>query len=205
MPLNVSDIRTQKGEFSCNLWENENIDLPLTLFYSIEIPLHPFDTGHDYVSQPTSTSISIDWIKFLDPRTGENIRDWRDLLGKEFFIVDEDGGGQGTIYLGTEHCPFNSKIKFLSLSGVTFDVELTLKVAFNIEAIGLDEDGQFVVNAQISFEGLHLYDNDSLPTFSKLKKPLELISDFINLDAFEPELRPYDNPHVDWRQLKPRI
>jgi len=203
MPLDVKQIKPQKGEFTCNLWENSHIGLPLTLFYSIEIPLEPFDSGHDYVEQPATTSIVIEWLKFFDPVTGQNERNWKYLLGREFLITFEDETGEGSIYLGTEHCQFNSLIKFLSISGTTFEIELTLNVAFNIETINLEE-GQFTIKTKLDFQGLLLYDNVSLPTVAITENPMILIANFIDTESYQPDLINYDNPHVHWRQLKPK-
>ena len=205
MPLDINKIQPQKGIFSCNLWENSHIGLPLTLFYSIEIPLLPFDTGHDYVDQPASTSIMMEWLKFTNPTTGQNEANWRSLTGKEFLISYEGDTGEGSIYLGSEHCQFNSRIKFLSLHGTTFDIELTLNVAFNIDTINLADNGEFTINTQVDFKGLLLYDNKSLPTVATTKNEIELIGNFIDIDAYQANLTLYDNPHVKWRQLIPRI
>lgn len=204
MPLDVRAIKPLKGQLTSNLWENSHIGLPLTLFYSIEIPLEPFDSGHTYVDQPTSTSIVIEWIKFLNPVTGQNEKDWRALAGKEYLVSYEDDTGEGSIYLGSEHCQFNSLIRFLSLTDTTFDIELTLGVNFNIDTEGLDDNGQFTIKARADYEGLLLYDNNSLPSFSKFNEPMTIISDFVDKTAYEPKLTNYENPQVQWRQLRPR-
>ncbi|MBX3255352.1 MAG: hypothetical protein KF862_14520 [Chitinophagaceae bacterium] len=205
MPLDTKDIRPLKGLFTSNLWENSHIGLPLTLFYSIEIPLEPFDSGHAYVEQPTSTSIVIEWIKFLNPATGQNEANWKNLVGNEYLISYDDDTGEGSIYLGSEHCQFNSTIRFLSLTGTTFDIELSLAVDFNIETINLNQNGQFSIKVPVDYQGLLLYDNNSLPTFSKTSEPMTLISNFVDKTSYEPELKMYENPHIQWRQLKPRI
>ncbi|HRG91698.1 MAG TPA: hypothetical protein PLZ10_02060 [Chitinophagaceae bacterium] len=204
MPLDIHKIQPQKGEFSCNLWENAHIGLPLTLFYSIEIPILPFDTGQNYVDQPASTSIMMEWLKFANPITESNEKNWKNLTGKEFEITYEDGTGEGSIYLGNEHCQFNSRIKFLDLQDTTFDILLTLHVAFNIDTINLPENGEFIIATQVEFKGLLLYDNQSLPTVALTQNEIELISGFIDITTYQSQLTNYNNPHVHWRQLKPR-
>ncbi len=205
MPLDIHNIQPLQGEFSCNLWENSYTGLPLTLFYAIEIPLSPFDSGHDYVTQPTSTSILMEWLKFTDPTTGLNESNWKNLARKEFLITYENNTGEGSIYLGSEHCQFNSSIKFLSLENTTFNIELTLNVGFNIDTIHLNDNGQFTISAQVDFKGLLLYDNKSLPTVAKAENPMKLISTFIDISVYQDNLTIYENPHVEWRQLKPGI
>jgi len=203
MPLDIKDIKPLRGKLTSNLWENSHIGLPLTLFYSIEIPLEPFNSGHTYVDQPISTSIIIEWIKFINSTTGQNERNWKALTRNEYLISYEDDTAEGSIYLGTEHCQFNSLIRFLSLTDTTFDIELTLAVEFNIEADKLDENGQFTIKTQVDYEGLLLYDNNLLPTFSNINEPMNIISDFVDKTVYEPRLTNYENPHVQWRQLRP--
>ena len=153
MPLDIHEIKPLKGQLSSNLFENESIGLPLTLFFTIEIPLEAFDSGHDYVEQPTSTSIVMEWIRFVDPGAGKPETDWKNLTGKEYEISYEEDTGEGSIYLGSEHCPFNSRIRFLSLSGRTFDIEITLTVDFNIDTIHLDDDGGFTIRTELDYTG----------------------------------------------------
>ena len=166
MPLNIRDIEPINGQMSCNLWENSHINLPLTLYYSIEIPLQPFNSGHDYVDQPTDTSIKIEWITFSDAQNGQQEHNWKNLVGKQFNLSYDDETAEGSIYLGTEHCKFNSQINFLSLNGTTFDIELKMAVDFNIETFNLDEDGHVKIKTKVDYDGIRIF-HTQLPTFQK--------------------------------------
>ncbi len=86
MTLNIKDIQPRKGQMSCNLWENSTINLPLALYYAIEIPLQPFDSGHDYADQPTNTSIMLEWAKFIDQATGRQEANWKNLVDRQFTL-----------------------------------------------------------------------------------------------------------------------
>ena len=84
MSLNINKIIPLKGQLRCNLFENISVGLPLTLYYSIEIPLRKFNNGHDYVSQPVETSIVIDWIRFIGKVDNIQEKNWTELVGREF-------------------------------------------------------------------------------------------------------------------------
>ncbi len=203
MTLNIKDIQPLKGQMSCNFWENLNINLPLTLYYSIEIPLQPFNSGHDYVDQPTNTTIMLEWIIFSDERDEYQERNWKNLVGKKFNISYDDETAEGSIYLGAEHCQFNSEINFLSLSGTTFDIELTMAVDFNIETSNLDEDGFVKIKTQVDYDGLRVY-HTQLPTFQKADNQLALTGKFIDLSVYQADFTRFGNKNVDWKHLKPR-
>ena len=202
MPLNINDIKPRTGTFTCNLWENTHTKLPLSLFYAIEIPLEPFDSGHTYTEQPTETSIIIEWMNFNAGH--QNEPNWKNLTGNSYKLSYEENTAEGSIYLGSEHCQFNSTIRFLSLTGTTFEIELTLAVDFNIETINLDKNGQFTLRTHVNFDGLLLYDKDSLPSIAKIKDPMTMLSKFIDLSVYQPALTAHDNEYVQWRQLKPK-
>ena len=203
MTLNIKDIQPLKGQMSCNLWENPNINLPLTLYYSIEIPLKPFNSGHDYVDQPTETSIMLEWLNFGNNTNGKQETNWKNLVGRQFTLSYDDKTAEGSIYLGTEHCQINSQIKFLSLTGTTFDIELRMAIDFNIETSNLDADGLLKMKTQVDYDGLRIY-HTQLPSFQKAGNQLALIANFVNLDVYQSEITPFDNEDVNWKHLKPK-
>jgi len=204
MSLDITQIKPLKGQFNCNLFENATIGLPLTLYYSIEIPLQIFNSGHEYVSQPVDTSFAIEWIRFIGKSNELQEKNWTNLVGKEFDLSYENETAEGSIYLGTEHCQFNSVIIFLSLNDTTFGVELQMAIDFNIDTINLDQGGFVKIKTQIDFEGLVLYDNSSLPSFESIKDPLDIIGKFIDLNVYQSTLTKYENPNSEWKQLKPK-
>ena len=203
MTLNIKDIQPLKGQMNSNLWENSHINLPLTLYYSIEIPLQPFNSGHDYVDQPTNTSIMLEWAIFSDGHNEQQERNWKNLVGRQFKLSYDDETAEGSIYLGIEHCQFNSEINFLSLRGTTFDIELKMAVDFNIETSNLDTDGLVKIKTQVDYDGLRIY-HTQLPTFQKADNQLSLIGKFIDLSVYQTDLTRFDNENVEWKHLRPR-
>jgi len=204
MTLNIKDIQPLEGQMSCNLWENSYIKLPLQLFYSIEIPLKPFNSGHDYVDQPTETNIVIEWAIFSDRQNKHQERNWKNLVGRKFNLSYDDKTAEGSIYLGSEHCQLNSEIYFLSLNGTMFEIELKMAVDFNIETSNLDEDGLVKIKTKVNFDGLHVY-HTQLPTFQKTNNHLVLLENFIDLSVYQTDLSRFINMNVDWKHLKPKI
>lgn len=201
MTLNINDIKPFKGKISCNLWENSNINLPMSLFYSIEIPLQPFNSGQDYVYQPTETSIMIEWIVFEDLVNGQQEANWKKLVGRQFDLSYQNENAEGSIYLGSEHCLLNSQITFLSLSGNTFEVEFKMAIDFNIETSNLDSDGLVKFKTQLEFEGLRIC-HTQLPTYQKAENKLELLGNFIDLNVYQKELTKFDDNDFDCLMLR---
>ncbi|WP_276483532.1 hypothetical protein [Paraflavitalea pollutisoli] len=203
MPLDVEDINPLAGQMSCKLWENHHINLPLSLYYSMDIPLAPFNSGHDYVEQPTVTSFIIDWMILKDQFGGRQESNWKNLVNKQFSLSYEDGTAQGTIYLGFEHQQFNSEVKFLSLNGTTFDIELRIAPEFDMETVNLDADGFLTLRCAVNFDGLQVY-HTQLPTLQKAPDQLSLIGKFVDLGVYQANLERFENNHVDWKHLKPK-
>jgi hypothetical protein len=200
--LDIKSLNPLKGKMSCNLFENENIKLPLHLNYYVEIPLEEFDSGHDYVDQPTSTSLIIDWIQFKNQNDTQE-KDWKQLEGKSFLISYEQETGEGSVYLGTEHCQFNSQISFLKRTGSTFEVEIQTIINFNIETVNLPKDEVITFKTEVEFDGFLLYDKDTLPSISS-KNPIEVAKSFIELNCYQDDFQNYDNPNVNWLRLAPK-
>ncbi len=207
MILDTKNIIPLKGHLECHLFENEYIGLPLTLYYTIEIPLKPFDSGHNYVDQPTNTSVIIEWIKFCDKEKSKQAKNWKNLVGQEFDLSYKDETAEGSIYLGSEHCQIDSKIKFLALKETIFDVELEMVINFNIEVSNLSKNGRVIINTQIEFIGFILYDFETLPSLKSESNLLKIIDKYIDLNVYETQLNPYkygNYRNADWKQLKPR-
>jgi hypothetical protein len=169
----------------------------------MEIPLQPFNSGHNYVNQPTNTSIMLEWVILRDKINNNQERNWRNLVGRKFDLSYEDETAEGSIYLGSEHCPFNSQINFLSIDQMTFDIELKMAVGFNIETSNLPEDGLLKMRTKVDFDGLRVY-HKQLPTFQKAENKIALTGEFIDLSVYQAEFTQFDNEKVDWKHLKPR-
>lgn len=118
------------GKVSTYWFENLKTGLKKTHFHRIEINLAPFDSGIEYESQPTSTSITIEWLEL-----GENsIRYFEDqkITSKEFPRME------ASVYLGAAHnwCAIsdlrlqiieNSRVKIQGIVEIDFESEAVAK------------------------------------------------------------------------------
>jgi hypothetical protein len=206
MPLQIKDIVPLRGTLQSILFENPSIDLPLSLFYSLEIPLQEFDSGHTYVEQPTHTAIVIEWITFPGGNMQEQESNWQQLVGKKFCLTTEEADlAEASVYLGGEHCSIAiPQLEFINRKGTCFEVALDLAIAFNIDTVGLAEDGLVRLKTAVDYQGLVLYDTNFLPSLQKVQEPLSLIGEFVDLSVYEKKLVRYENPHVHWQLLKPK-
>ena len=205
MPFDIKEVRPLPGAMHCILWENSYTNLPLSLFYSIEIPLQPLNTGHEYVDQPTETSFVIEWIRFEDKQKREQERNWKNLLGREFFLSYNDQNAEGSIYLGSEHCQFNCSIKFNNLNETVFDIELAMDIDFNTATMHLLDVRLSKIGVSLEYEGLKLLPPEMLPSFENEKDPLTHIRRFIDTSVYENVLIPEGIDETRWKRLKPKL
>jgi hypothetical protein len=203
MSLDVKMIKPLNGSMNCYIIENKFTGLPMSLFYSIEIPLEKFDTGHDYVEQPSETSIAIDWILFKDAAGPGQEKNWKKLVGKKFNLSYEDKSAEGSIYLGSEHCYLNCEILFGNLTETVFDIEIVMAIDYNIETINLDPDGLLRLSAKLNFEGLRLTDAQ-LPPFQNDAERMQFVNGFIEPSVYNSKLVECANEYNKWRQLIPK-
>lgn len=207
MPLDARNIKPLKGTMYCFLWENASVGLPLKLYYHIDIPLEPFDTGHEGVAKPEPTGLDIGFIKWQTankPQEGN----WRNLVGNEYKLSSlmPVETGAGSIWLGYEHCPFDSVIRFQSLSGTTFHIAIELDIDFNVEVVNLPASGQITLSAQLEFEGFKLFEGNTLPTVAAAGDPLQLAGTFLDTSVYEPYLSTITGRSpANWRLLKPKV
>ncbi len=197
MPLDINHLKAKPGTMKCNLWENENAHPPLSLFYSMEIPLEPFDNGHDWDEQPCETALRMDNLIFDDDQ-GEQIKNWTDLIGKEFDLSFDNETEDSSIYLGTEHCQFDSYIHFTHLEGTMLDIELALDINFNTATINLPEDGLVRFQTKVNFEGLLRYPSQKFPPPDALKR-------LVHFDVFQDQFQEYQTRFRTMSILPPRV
>ena len=200
MFINIADIRPKKGVLNCYLWENEQIDLPLSLYYSFNIPLEikcqPLDTS-------IITSIVIEWAILIDSYESQQEKNWKQLVNLNFELNYNDESAEGSIYLESEHCRLNAEIRFINLNKYTFDIELTIAANFNIDVNGLDKNGCFSIKTQLDFDGLHIYPSQ-LPSYQSAIDPMAIIGNYIDLKEYVSEIIQYEDHNIDSLHLKPK-
>ena len=87
--------RPLEGVIECYWFENPNVALARTLFHRIRIPLAPFDSGLDYVSQPEETELVVEWINLGldDPAELDGIK----------VATGQNPDMEASIYIGAAH------------------------------------------------------------------------------------------------------
>lgn len=140
--MDTLSLIPQRGCLMAKLFENEHIKLPLTLFYSIFIPLSEIEV----YGEKEDTEVMLEWIRFP-------VRSWRELANQEFRLppYPEEGYVDGSVYLGHVHNPADvDRIKFGELRGNTISIEID--IAFDFEQEGPAEFGVVDVQWKIEIE-----------------------------------------------------
>lgn len=168
----ASALQALAGAMRARIYQNQHIGIPPTLFYDIDIPLAPFDSGLDYEDQPVDTSLSMEFLHFSE-------RDWRHLEGQAFRI----GAGEldGSIYLGLAHNPIEvNRMRFTARNGLLFDVDCDVTCCFEHEKIAKNARVQF--RTQLAFRELWV-DRSIVSTANGIRKSLAKL---VSLRAYEP-------------------
>ncbi len=116
-------------------FENENIGLERTQFHRVLIPFQPFDSGLDYIEQPESTELVVEWARL-------GLADPSDLDGVDLSMEKLDGV-EASIYLGAAHNWTHLKQFTLKKAGVRFLVNCVAVIEFESEGVANNEPLEF--------------------------------------------------------------
>jgi len=124
-------------------FENKAIGLELARYHRIVIPLGTFNTGLDWVAQPESPEVTIEWLKVP-------ANDPSNLIG-EYVRGKNMCGVEASVYLGASH----NWIELGALRVLEIDGECRLQLAgaidFEREGVGMNES--FQLEAPIVYSG----------------------------------------------------
>ncbi len=124
------------GRIETHWFENEYVNLPLTLFHRITIPFEPFDSGLDYVSQPESTELCYEWLQL-------DLADVAVLDGLDLSKVNYPDA-EASIYLGAAHNPVDvQQFAIHSVEPRVFRVDARIDIVFEFEGVGKNERFEF--------------------------------------------------------------
>jgi hypothetical protein len=132
------------GEIDSHWFENEHIGLANTLFHRITLPLAPFDSGCDYITQPEDTEVCIEWIKasLADPAQLDGLK----LTSKKFPDME------ASIYLGAAHNWVTIKKLLLTRTAPdTYDIQLDALIDFETE--GIAKNAALKLTTQARYRG----------------------------------------------------
>lgn len=128
-------------------WENGLTGLPLTRFHRIVVPFEPFDTGRDWVPQPESPELTLDWIRI--PR-----EDPGDLRGVTLEDPSATGDLESSVYIGHSHNWFAvSRLTLTRIDGDRYELHACGTIEFSTEGVGPDEP--FELRVEVEYCGQH--------------------------------------------------
>ena len=105
----------------------------LQAYFTLEIPLEPFDTGLDYVSQPESPT-------FILENNELPVKTIAEIDGKTFNVDKGPPMIDGSVYIGSAHNPADLKtISFRRVNTDTFEITVTIHCQFDYERVGQNE------------------------------------------------------------------
>ncbi len=124
-----------KGHVEHYWFENENIGLERTQFHRVLIPFEPFDSGLDYVEQPESTQLVVEWAKLClaDPSNLDGV----DLSMEKLDDIE------ASIYLGSAHNWTQLKQFKLTKTDAGFHVKCVAEIEFEKEGVANNEPLEF--------------------------------------------------------------
>jgi hypothetical protein len=120
-------------------FENEHIGLTRTRFHRVVIPFEPFDSGLEYIAQPESTELVVEWAKL-------NLEDPSVLDGVDL-SMNKIEGIEAAIYLGAAHNWTHLERFWLTKAGGGFNVSCVAIIEFENEGVGKNEMLEFETNA----------------------------------------------------------
>lgn len=176
--LNSNSIIPLRGKMESIIFENKNIGLQRSIFYSLSISLKPFN----YESEPVSTSLELEWINL-------NTTNWRGLENKEFaFPLNPKAGYiDASIYLSSEHIYVDiTKIIFGKISENNIEVQIFGSINFNTSGHKNCKNTKFNIRTTITYEALTLYQDILEPIEKNLKKATEVAQQYVELEDFDP-------------------
>jgi hypothetical protein len=128
-------------------FENEHIGLARTLFHRVVIPFEPFDSGLEWVQQPESPELVVEWAKL-------DLDDPADLDGVDLAMTKLEGV-EASIYLGSAHNWTDLKRFKLTKTEAGFHVSCLATIEFESEDVAENELLEFEATAVCRGEAQH--------------------------------------------------
>jgi hypothetical protein len=133
------NARPRMGTIEHFWFENSQAGLARTLFHRIVIPLEPFDSGLEYVAQPESTEVVIEWINL-------GLEDPSKLDGVEI-ATGRTPDVEASIYIGGAHNWYHIERLTLAQVGDRYSVTGVGVVEFENEGVARNERFEFQAEA----------------------------------------------------------
>ncbi len=134
-------VRPLPGTIEHYWFENKHVGLSRTLFHRIRVPFEPFYSGLDYISQPETTELVVEWINL-------GLADPAALDGVEI-AMHRTPNVEASIYLGAAHNWVQIEKLTLSQEGSCYRVSVSGLVELAREGVACDE--------WLAFEAIAVY------------------------------------------------
>ena len=166
--FNYDLIIPKDGKIDGLIFENDHVNIPMTLFYSIEVELETFEIDNEI----TDTSLILDFISF-------NINDLKELENRAFNfpIYPEKNYIDASVYILWTHHPVSvSKLTF----GKIDNGYIAITIDYNIEYLHSNVQDSVVrtLSTTLKLDKLSIYSEILEPTQENFDSAIELMSNF---------------------------
>ena len=160
----ASELQAKGGEIYCTIFENSNVGLERSLFWSLSLVFEP-------IGEENETSMTCEWIPW-------KFRHWNELDGATLTAEYGDDGIEGSFYV-CEHDPMETvTLVVRHVRENLFELTMEMTVDYNGSEFSDPEPHMIVKGcAVVPFVGLYLGQEISYDD----------ASEFVDLSAFERE------------------
>lgn len=174
-PLNYDLIIPKGGKIDGLIFENDHVNIPMTLFYTIEIELETFEVDNEIME----TSLILDFISF-------EINDLKELENRafDFPIYPENNYIDASVYILWTHHPVSvSRITFGKIENGYIAVSIDYSVEYlhsNVQDLAIR-----TLSTTLKLDKLSIYSEILEPTEDNFDDAMELMSKFYNIKGLE--------------------
>lgn len=174
-PLNYDLIIPKGGKIDGLIFENDYVNIPMTLFYTIEIELETFEVDNEIME----TSLILDFISF-------KINDLKELENRafDFLIYPENNYIDASVYILWTHHPVSvSRIIFGKIENGYIAVSIDYSVEYlhsNVQDLAIR-----TLSTTLKLDKLSIYSEILEPTEDNFDDAMELMSKFYNIKGLE--------------------
>lgn len=174
-PFDYNLIVPKSGKINGLIFENDHVNIPITLFYSIEIELEDFKIDDEVIE----TSLILDFISF-------EINDLKELENRSFKFPmhPETGYIDASVYILWTHHPVSvSKITFGQLD----NGYISASIDYNIEYLHSNvQDLVFrTLSTTLKLDKLSIYSEILAPNQDNFANAIKLMTKFHNIERLE--------------------
>ena len=174
-PFKYDLIVPKGGKIDGLIFENDYVNIPMTLFYSIEVELETFEIENEI----TDTSLILDFISF-------NINDLKELENRafDFRIYPEKNYIDASVYILWTHHPVSvSKLTF----GKIDNGYIAITIDYNIQYLHSNVQDSVVrtLSTTLKLDKLSIYSEILEPTQDNFASAIKLMSNFYNIEGLE--------------------